>query len=232
MPAIALYKPYATLMQVQAELRNEEPEDVDAIKNAINSASRMMDEFCNTDFWYHDHSGTGLRILPEWVQGDAIFLPWPIKTVTEVKDSLARYVYPEDVYTLMLGRIANLADGGVTGNGSVIRVRSPLSALAAAGGAYSEELSEAFWPQARGASPVLTLKGTFGYTLATPASTLVMPTDLPALVNRACVLTAAALSGLNHKRTVGAGGERTEIFTTSLPSEVKVLLRRWKIHLF
>ena len=228
---VTLDRPYCTLAEVQAELRNAETDQEDAIKTAINQASRLVDDRCNTDFLQHDHSSTPLDVQPWMVQGDRIFLPWPIIEITEIKETVSGTVYDASNYKVMFGTLDNLAGGKVTGNGEIIMLASAVSTLAASQGAQADE--KPLWP-VPGTGVFIAIKGKFGYAPqggGTPDWTAPPPT-IPAAIRRATVMIAAALSGLNMRRTIDNQGSRSEFFSTNIPKEVEPLLTRWKIFPF
>ena len=79
-----LNKPYCTLAQLQEYLGNDQSSEDEWFQECINRASRIMELWCHTDFWYHDYSVTPLTIQRRWVVKDKIYLPWPIITLTRV----------------------------------------------------------------------------------------------------------------------------------------------------
>lgn len=87
MPTVTLERPYCTLAELQAETRNKDSDKEDWFKQCINSASRMCERLTKRDFWYHDHTSTALKVKPSWIVVDRIALPWPIISLTEVKEN-------------------------------------------------------------------------------------------------------------------------------------------------
>lgn len=85
---MALSTPYCTLQDLKDELRNDDseikPEVLTRHEEAINQASRLVEDWCLRDFTYHDHSSTPYTVLEREVIGDMIYLAWPIKTLTLV----------------------------------------------------------------------------------------------------------------------------------------------------
>jgi hypothetical protein len=88
---IPLNKPYCTLLQLQKELKNTDADDEDTIKDwhhdCINRASRLIDEYCQRDFWYHDNTADGegvFEVPKQYVCGQYIFMPWPVITINEI----------------------------------------------------------------------------------------------------------------------------------------------------
>ena len=79
-----LLNPYCTLAEVQKESRNADSAQVDWFKTCINSASRWVDEYTQTDFLYHNHASTALDVKYSFVIGRTITLPWKILTLTEI----------------------------------------------------------------------------------------------------------------------------------------------------
>lgn len=75
------------------------------------------------------------------------------------------------------------------------------------------------------------IKGTFGYVLATTTGTggeVLPPPTLPATINRAATLTAAAISGQWHRERIGLDGQKDTMLETRIPGEVESLLKKWK----
>jgi len=88
---VPLNKPYCTLLQLQKELKNTDADEEDTIKDwhhdCINRASRLIDEYCQRDFWYHDRTSGGdgvLEVPKQYVKRRHIFLPWPIITINTI----------------------------------------------------------------------------------------------------------------------------------------------------
>lgn len=79
-----LVRPYCTLEDVQEITGNDDPDSVERLLRAINSASRMVEDECSRDFWFHDHATEGLKIEKAAVIGTTVFLPFPVLTLTEV----------------------------------------------------------------------------------------------------------------------------------------------------
>lgn len=86
---MALVNPYCTLVQLQKEIKNEDADDDAAVlawhEDCINRAARMVDEYCQRDFLFHDHSASKLSPKERWIVGKDLFLPWPVKTLTAVE---------------------------------------------------------------------------------------------------------------------------------------------------
>lgn len=204
-----LVRPYCTRAQVQAELRNTDVALNDWLDQCINLASRRVEEWCSTDFWHHDHSSSALAIPNEWVLGNEIFFPWAIQASPAVV-----LVYTED--SIVINAEDYTVYGGINSSTNVIerfgRIKTGL------------ELPTP------GHKQLLTITGKFGTTLESSLSTESPPANLPASVNRACVLIASAWSMRNQKQIIALGGERAELFSNEVPKEVRGLLARWKVH--
>jgi len=104
---MALSTPYCTLQDLADELKNNDAVDGDATvvtrhEDAINRASRMAEEWCHRDWTFHDYSSTALVPEEAWIQGDSLWLPWPIKTITEVK--IENDVQDTDDYKFRVGK--------------------------------------------------------------------------------------------------------------------------------
>ena len=81
----SLYKPYCSLLDVVQTAGNSEPELVDVFTDAINRASRRIDEVCGRDFWSHEHAVEPYIVARKHVVGKLVLLPFEINTLTEVK---------------------------------------------------------------------------------------------------------------------------------------------------
>jgi hypothetical protein len=193
---IQLNKPYCTLLQLQKELKNTDADDEDAIKDwhhdCINRASRLIDEYCQRDFWFHDHSSTVLEVPARQVHGRRIDLDSPIITLTEI-------VIDGDVIHVDDYRF-NVGDMAITYLAHVPFI----------------DYEANTW---------LTLKGTFGYTIA---SSTQPPTDakFPEGVRRACIIMAAAMTGDLRKEVQALDGTKVSLLDTSIPKEAKSFLQR------
>lgn len=79
-----LLRPYCTLLSVQQVTGNSEADGVEQILRSINEASRLIEDQCETDFWFHDHTETALKVAQGSIVGKVAFLPYPILSLTEV----------------------------------------------------------------------------------------------------------------------------------------------------
>lgn len=79
--------PYCTLEDVRKETLNEAATDAAWMEQCINQASRMVDTYCHTDFLPHSYDqSTPLDVEPDWILGDAIVFPWPIREITSITE--------------------------------------------------------------------------------------------------------------------------------------------------
>ncbi len=60
-----LVNPYCTETQLRAYLRNQDASIADVVKEAINQASRWIDEYKGRDYFEHDYTATGL-VIDDW----------------------------------------------------------------------------------------------------------------------------------------------------------------------
>lgn len=84
---MSLTNPYCSVAQVQEELRNTEPELVGVIEDAINQASRFIDEYKGRDYFEHDHTTVAavVREFDHAVADHFLYLPyWPVIELEEV----------------------------------------------------------------------------------------------------------------------------------------------------
>lgn len=232
-----LFYPYTSLTAVQKECKNSESSNEDWLKECINDASRMVEEYTRRNFRYHDYAAADLTVKTTWIAGKHIFLPWPIITLTQVK--VNDDVLPDTDYSW-----ENLNDGkgtAVITRGLVrswdaepvpFEVSGCLNEREDGGAAYHRLFGDSDYAPATAApDPVLytiTLRGTFGYALS-GGSTEVMPPGIPVNVKRATTLIAANISGLNRKEQVGLDGEKQNILDTRIPSDALNLLKPYRI---
>ncbi len=109
--------PYCTVAQVQAELRNSNSALSSQIEDAINQASRWIDDYLRRDFYQHDFSLTPLRVS-KWDQAvfDAVlFLPYrPVIELTAVKEGDTALTADVD-YIVKEGRLIRLGQNWYVG---------------------------------------------------------------------------------------------------------------------
>jgi hypothetical protein len=79
-----LIRPYCDLEDVQSVTGANDPEIDNTFIESINSASRMVDEVCGRDFWFHDHSTVNYMLNRRSVIGPIALLPFEIITLTDV----------------------------------------------------------------------------------------------------------------------------------------------------
>lgn len=213
MPTTLLY-PYCSLSDVQKETRNSDTNLEDWFKECINRASRAVDEFTHTNFKFHDHASAALSVLRRWVIGHEIWLPWPIITLTEVKEN--NIVIDPAWYYYEGGRqsIARIT------NSLPIALGMPVAGEFSADGEIGG--SGPRWTIPGGVF-TLTLKGTFGYYAATTSD---VPALIPESVRRATTLIASAWTMWNRKEVVGGDGDRQSILDSRVPREALALLER------
>lgn len=212
---VELSKPYCTLNEVQDECRQHatEADVVDKISTAINRASRAIDEMCSRDFWFHDHTSSALPVSRRQVVGASIFLPWPILTLTEIKENgfvVQANNYNFEAGTRQIEKVSTMLLGQIQGD--------PLQSAA-----YDEEPR---WMMPGGGNTI-TLAGTFGYALADTDPTKNPPPAMPSRVRRACVLIASAWSGENRKEQVSPDGQKVNVLDVRIPPEAKTLLSKY-----
>ena len=82
---ITLYRPYCTLTDVQTVTgANDEGLD-DTLNEAINHASRLVDEMTGRDFWFHEFAGDDTFVVSRnAVIGGIALLPFEVITLTAV----------------------------------------------------------------------------------------------------------------------------------------------------
>lgn len=200
---MALEDPYCSVEDVQRETGNSDEDLMFQFEDAINLASRWIEDHCQTDFLPHDHSSSAYTVSLRDTIKDTLFLPWKIITLTEV--AAAGVVIPAAEYYY---------DAGSRG----IRIRSGSNWITKPKDTNRGDNSFAMqWQIAStGYSEPITVKGTFGYT--TP----------PAAVRLACTKIASALTHEKRRERVDMNGGRTSILDERIPDDSLMLLKRFR----
>jgi len=194
---MALLNPYCTIDELKHELKlpvADVSKDSE-LEEAINNASRWIDDRMGRDFFYHDYSSTPL-VLDEFdaVYDGEIFPKFrPIIEITALSQAGVAYVDGTDY-------VWKAADA-----------HKPDRIIRLGGG---------LWAPSR-PDHLISINGKFGYVQASSAA---IPTGLPGRIAHAARLVAAAFSGHNRKEIVGLDGQRTEVFTKDIPKLVLDML--------
>ena len=196
---MALSKPYCTVADVKSYTGDSDL-GTGTCEEAINYASRFVEQHCRRSFWYHDHSSTALTVDYRDITPEIIYLPFPIITLTEVKQEDS--VLLEDAYT-------GMSDGRIRlrkNSSSIWRIIRYDKYM------FNKELD-------------ITIKGTFGYTIS---GTTAPPTDadFPASVRRATVIIASAFTNENEETNLF--GQGTPIPIKDIPEEAYKLLKEYR----
>jgi hypothetical protein len=138
-----------------------------------------------------------------------VFLPWPVITLTSIT---------------LRGEAVNMDD--VVWNGSVIDLTN--TNLNTSKGRMGVGEDYVHTSPLKHEDGVVSLTGTFGYTLENVDPLTKPPTNLPAPIIRATTLIAAAWSGLYSVERVGLDGSRVSIASSAIPKEVYSLLANFK----
>lgn len=195
---MALENPYCIVAQVQAELRNTDTTLNAALETAINQASRYVDEWTGRDWYQHDHTSSALYVRAAMclVDGPMLWLPYsPIISLTSVTEAGTALVQGTD-FVISLSMYPN------RGNNALTRV----------GGDWTCGVTD---------DESIALVGKFGYAQTFTTS---VPTGLPAHINRAAVMVAAAFSGHDTKEIVSADGIRDTVTVKSIAKDVEKVL--------
>ena len=196
---MALSNPYCTVADVKSYTGDSDL-GTGPCEAAINYASRFVEQHCRRSFWYQDHSSTAFTVDYRDITPEIIYLPWPIITLTEVKQEDS--VLEADAYT-------GMSDGRIRlrkNSKSIWRAISRNKYL------FNDELD-------------ITIKGTFGYTIS---GTTAPPTDadFPASVRRATVIIASAFTDENEE--VNIFGQGTPIPQKDIQEEAFKLLKEYR----
>jgi hypothetical protein len=195
---MALVKPYCTVADVKSYTRDNDITHL--CDDAINHASRFVDQHCRRSFWFQDYTSSAFIVDYRDITPDIIYLPWPIINLTEVKQEDS--VLETDSYT-------GMSDGR-------IRLRknslSPWRIISRNTYQFNDELD-------------IAIKGTFGYTITSNDQP---PTDpnFPTAIRRATTIIAATLTDENEE--MDPFGEGTPIPVRSIPEEAFTLLKEYR----
>lgn len=211
-----LYRPYTALADVRRETKHSDSSLDDWYIECINMASRLIDDYCKRDFWFHDYSVAPYKVNRRRVLEESVVLPFPIITLTEVRvftdieqTSDSNDIWETDEYHFEEGERTIHAEA-------------------------ETEWKYAGNPGRFGSYPFrgfLWIKGTFGYPLTTESGAIpdeTPPPTIPTGVRRAATLIASAFSSELRKEQIGLDGVRVELLDTRIPREAKILLSRYK----
>ena len=196
---MALSKPYCTVADVKSYTGDSDL-GTGTCENAINYASRFVEQHCRRSFWYQDHTSTAFTVDYRDITPEIIYLPWPIITLTEVKQEDT--VLDADAYT-------GMSDGRIRLRKNT---KSIWRAISHDKYIFNDELD-------------ITVKGTFGYTIS---GTTAPPTDedFPAAVRRATVIIASSFTDENEEAPIY--GQGTPIPIKDIPDEAYKLLKEYR----
>lgn len=217
-----LLNPYCTLQDVQRETQNNDEEDADDIRAAINLASRYVDAQTNRDFFYHDHSSAPMHVPESWCAGNVIFFPWPVielsKVEIEESDGTKTELQASD-YRVDTNPTAQTCQ--IVRNGRWY----PLPCRTRAGLASAQVLA---------IGPRVLLTGKFGFapqmtTGNSPAVDTSKPSlSLPGDLVVACTVIAAVRSGKYRKESLSADGNKTSTVMKTIPADTLRILARYR----
>lgn len=202
----ALNKPYCTLLDVQSETKNSEPENDSLYIECINLASRYMEERCRRSFWYLDATTSPYRVPRFSIIGNDILLLFPIIDLDQVRVEEDPTVIPSA--NSALSQIEYYYEEGR----STINISSTVA------------LSYPF--QGR-----IDLLGKFGYELekdeAGHSILTLPPKTLPSAIRRATTIVAAAWSNQRRVENVALDGSKSLILDNTVSKEVDNLINQW-----
>ena len=121
-----LLRPYCSMAQLRDFIGNDDPELELKLEDAINSASRLVEQKLGSSAWFQDYSSSWYTVDPRDNIGAFIVLPFPIITLTELTqdgEALAGGVYGEVEgadYTFTPGTRTINSPGGLAG---VIKIK-------------------------------------------------------------------------------------------------------------
>jgi hypothetical protein len=122
-----LDRPYCTVQQLRDFISNDNPDLEAKFEEAVNRASRYVDQRLGASSWFQDYSVTAYPVDKRDVLDSFILLPFPIITLTEVVqegETLAEG--EEDDYQFTVGERtirSNGTWGAIPYTGSIIRIK-------------------------------------------------------------------------------------------------------------
>lgn len=205
-----LTKPYCTLLDVQSENKNSEPENDPIYIDCINLASRYIDDKCRRNFWYTDATSTAYKVPRSSVIGNDILLPIPIIDIAEIR-------YMEDPTVTSSSAFALTEIDYYYEDGSN---RISVSSTTPLGYPFEGRIE---------------LFGEFGYLLAEDENgdpiLTEPPVGIPSAIRRATTIVAAAWSNQRRVENVALDGSKSLILDNTISKEVDVLLSPWVFRL-
>jgi hypothetical protein len=209
---VALLNPYCSVDQLRAELKNSaiDPAFNDELANAINAASRWVDNYCGRDFFYHDHRTSPVVITPwmETTYKETLWLPYrPVIALTKVEVEGVEWTLDEDY----------IIHNNDRGEGV---------ALIAIGTEAYRSTSTAMWTVGKCADDFVRLTGEFGYSQRSgvTVSHATVPSGVPEEITQVTLLVAAAFSGHNKKQVIDMTGGVQSVLTKDIPKTVFTIL--------
>lgn len=179
--------PYCTVDQVREELRNKDQSLTEAIEDSIIQVSRYIDDHKGRDYFQHDHSVNPLLL-----------------------DRFDTALIIQDTVFLPYTPIITLTSVTVAGELWVVDT----DYIVKSNGVDARLISmRGSWPLGL-ATDKISILGKFGYE---QTGINQVPTKIPAHINKAAVLGAAALSGHNLKSVVGIDGQASSVVDKNLP---------------
>ena len=196
---MALSKPYCTVADVQS-YTGDSSISTSTCEDAINYASRFVEQHCRRSFWFQDYTSTQFTVDYRDITPEMIFLPWPIITLTEVMQEES--VLETDAYTGMSDGRIRLRKNSKSYWQSIRRNKY----------LFNAELD-------------IKIKGTFGYAISAVTAP---PTDadFPASVRRATIIIASAFTDENEEAAIFGQGNPIPI--KDIPEEAYKLLKEYR----
>jgi hypothetical protein len=193
---MALDRPYCSIAQVHDELRNADATIDSQLELCIGQASRYIDDYKGRDYYLHDYSSTPLKLD----KYDGAYV---------IGDTVFLPYRP----IIVLTSITVAGTLWVLDTDYIVKSDRIGDRIVSLKGNFKSYLCTG--------TDRISIVGKFGYDQA--ASTDV-PTGLPAHINKAAILIAAAFSGHNQKTIVGLDGAKTEVIDKMIPKTALALL--------
>ena len=208
---VELFKPYCTIDDVKAYIRNSEYDD-GFYAQAINQASRMVEKFTQKNFWFHNHRVTPFR--PKDIFENKVFFPFPIRSISSL--TIDGYAVTSDSY-----HYVSVLDSVESRNYYI----------------EMEFVSEADLTNLAGVRLLnedpnqtpkkVLVKGEFGYRVGQNDEFPIDPL-FPAEVRRATTMIAGTLTDQFRREVVDKEGNKQNLLETMIPYDAIKLLKMTK----
>lgn len=206
---MALDKPYCTVAELKQYTGNQDL-DVSNCEDAVNHASRFIDEYTGKHFRHMDHTGSPYAVKQRDITERHLYLPMPCIALTKLERDdeeieLKNFTFNTRSDTSKYTQEDCLIRAKVTKNRIYIDIGSSV-------------------PVTFNSEDEIKLTGEFGY--GTEVADTEVTEGLPAGIRRACIIIGAALTD-NHE-IIPEFGQGVAIRTLDIQPEAFTLLDRYR----